>query len=62
MSKQTTDALSIVALMLGSMLMLAAGFGVTSSNNVLLAGVVCFIVSVSITRILKKTRGPLRKE
>ena len=62
MSEQTTDALSIVALMLGSMLMLAAGFGVTSSNNVFLAGVVCFIVSVSITRILKKTRGPLRKE
>ncbi len=56
MSEPTINAISIVTWALGSILMLAAGFGFTSSNNVILAGVVCFIFSISIVRIFKKTR------
>jgi hypothetical protein len=45
-----------IPLVLGSILMLAAGFGFTSSNDVIPAGVVCFTVAVFIKGILKKTR------
>ena len=56
MSEPTINAISIVTMALGSILMLAVGFGFASSNNVILAGVVCFIFSISIVRIFKKTR------
>lgn len=57
MSEQAIDAVSAVPLLLGSVLMLAAGFGVTSSNLVIPAGVVCFAAAVLIKRIFKKTRA-----
>ena len=53
MSEQAISAISIIPLVLGSILMLAAGFGFLS-NHVIFAGVVCFIVSVFINRISKK--------
>jgi len=56
MSEPMINAVSIVTLALGSILMLAVGFGFTSSNNVILAGVVCFIFSIYSVRIFKKTR------
>ncbi|MCP4611869.1 MAG: hypothetical protein GY845_24465 [Planctomycetes bacterium] len=55
MSEQTKDAISIVPLLLGSILLIAVGFGFISSNNVLLVGIFCFIVSALIGRIFKKT-------
>jgi hypothetical protein len=67
MSEQAISAVSTIPLVLGSILMLAAGFGFTSSNDVIPAGftssndvipagVVCFTVAVFIKGILKKTR------
>jgi hypothetical protein len=41
-------------MLLGSILMLAAGLGFTSSNNAIFAGVACFIVSAFIEGIFKK--------
>ena len=54
MSEQAISAISIIPLVLGSILMLAAGFGFIS-NYVIFAGVVCFIVSAVIGGISKKT-------
>ena len=59
MSEQAGSVVSTILLVLGSILMLVAGFGFTSSKNVILAGVACFIASVLIARILKKTRATL---
>jgi hypothetical protein len=44
MSKQTISAISIISLLLGSILMLAAGSGYVSSKYPFLAGLICFIV------------------
>jgi len=54
MNGQTISAISIILILLGSILMLAAGLGFTSSNNAIFAGVVCFIVSTFIEGIFKK--------
>lgn len=54
MNGQTISAIPIILMLLGSILMLAAGFGFISSNNAIFAGVACFIVSVFIERIFKK--------
>lgn len=48
---------STILLVLGSMLMLLAGFGITSSKNVIPAGVACFIVLVLVVKIRKKTKA-----
>ena len=55
MSKHTISAISIIPLLLGSILMLAIGFGLTSSKYPVFTGVVCFIVSAFIEGKLKKT-------
>ncbi len=55
MSEQTKGAISIIPLLLGSILLMAVGFGFISSNNVLLVGILCFIVSALIGGIFKKT-------
>jgi len=55
MSEQTKDAISIIPLLLGSILLMAVGFGFISSNNVLLVGILCFIVSALIGGVFKKT-------
>ncbi|MCP4609466.1 MAG: hypothetical protein GY845_12200 [Planctomycetes bacterium] len=54
MSKQTKDAISIIPLLLGSILLLAVGFGFILSKNVLLVGILCIIVYALIEGIFKK--------
>ena len=54
MNAQTISAIPIILVLLGSILMLAAGLGFISSNNAIVAGVVCFIVSAFIEKIFKK--------
>ena len=54
MHEQAISAIPIILMLLGSILMLAAGLGFISSNNAIFAGVVCFIVSAFIEGILKK--------
>jgi hypothetical protein len=54
MHEQMISAIPIILMLLGSILMLAAGFGFISSNNAIFAGVVCFIVSAFIEGIFKK--------
>jgi hypothetical protein len=54
MREQMISAIPIILLLLGSMLMLAAGLGFISSNNAIFAGVVCFIVCAFIEGIFKK--------
>ncbi len=54
MNGQTISAIPIILMLLGSILMLAAGLGFISSNNAIFAGVACFIVSAFIERIFKK--------
>ena len=44
MSKQTISAISIIALLLGSILMLAAGFDFVSAKYSFCAGLACFII------------------
>ncbi|MCP4610347.1 MAG: hypothetical protein GY845_16675 [Planctomycetes bacterium] len=44
MSKQTISAISIIPLLLGSILMLATGFGFISSKYSFVAGLACFVV------------------
>ncbi len=55
-SKQTISAISIIPLVLGSILMLAAGFGLLSKNAVF-AGLVCFMVFAFIEGISRKKIG-----
>jgi uncharacterized membrane-anchored protein YitT (DUF2179 family) len=50
------SAIPIILMLLGSILMLTAGLGFTSSNNAIFAGVACFIVSAFIERIFKKKK------
>jgi len=54
MHEQAISAIPIILMLLGSILMLAAGLGFISSNNAIFAGVVCFIVSAFIEGILRK--------
>jgi hypothetical protein len=55
MHQSKTDFISIILLLLGSILMLAMGFGLISSNYVFVAVLVYFILSVLfIERVLKK--------
>jgi len=54
MREQMISAIPIILLLLGSMLMLAAGLGFISSNNAIFAGVLCFIVCAFIEGIFKK--------
>ena len=54
MNGQTISAIPIILMLLGSILMLAAGLGFISSNNAIFAGVACFIVSAFIEGIFKK--------
>jgi uncharacterized membrane protein len=54
MREQVISAIPIILLLLGSILMLAAGLGFISSNNAIFAGVVCFIVCAFIEGIFKK--------
>ena len=56
MNGQTISAIPIILMLLGSILMLAAGLGFISSNNAIFAGVACFIVSAFIERIFKKKK------
>jgi hypothetical protein len=46
MNGQMTNAIQIILLLLGSILMLVAGFGFIPSKYAIFAGVVCFIISV----------------
>ena len=55
MHQSTIGVVSIILLLLGSVLMLVAGIGLISSKYAIFAGVVCFITSVFIERIFKKT-------
>ena len=55
MSQQKISFISIILLLLGSILMLVLGFGLISSKLAIVAGVVCFITSVFIDGIFKKT-------
>ena len=48
MSKQTINAISIIPLLIGSLLMLAKGFGLISSKYLVVAGLACFAVFVFI--------------
>ena len=55
MHQSKTGFISIILLLLGSVSILAMGFGLISSNYVLVAVLVCFIASVLfIERVLKK--------
>jgi hypothetical protein len=55
MHQSMTGFISIILLLLGSILMLAIGLGLISSNYVLVAVLVCFISSVLfIDGVLKK--------
>ncbi len=57
MHRSTTGFISIILLLLGSMLMLIKGFGFISSKYAIVAGVVCFIVSMFLEGIFKKIIG-----
>ena len=57
MNGQTTSAIQIILLLLGSILMLTAGLGFISSKYAIVAGVVCFIVSMFLEGIFKKIIG-----
>ena len=52
MHRSTTGFISIILLLLGSMLMLIKGFGFISSKYAIVAGVLCFIISVFIEILL----------
>ena len=54
MHRSTTGFISIILLLLGSMLMLMLikGFGFISSKYAIVAGVLCFIISVFIEILL----------
>jgi len=54
MHEQAISAIPIILMLLGSILMLAAGLGFISSNNAIFAGVTCFIASAFIEGIFKK--------
>ncbi|MBN1805831.1 MAG: hypothetical protein JW837_11315 [Sedimentisphaerales bacterium] len=54
MNGYIADAISIVPLSLGSILMLACGSGFISSKYGMLAGLLCFVVSALIEVIFKK--------
>jgi len=56
MSQQTISFISIILLLLGSILMLVLGFGLISSKLAIVAGVVCFIASVSVEKIFMKVK------
>jgi hypothetical protein len=62
MSKQTKDAISIIPLLLGSLLMLAAGFRFISSKHIFFAGLVCFIVFAFIEGISRKRINVKREQ
>jgi hypothetical protein len=57
MNGQMTNAIQIILLLLGSILMLVTGFGFISSKYAILTGVVCFIVSVFTDEIFRKIIG-----
>jgi hypothetical protein len=61
MSEKIFSAISIILLLLGTILMLATGIGLTSSNDAIHAGAVCLVASVFVERILKKTKSILRR-
>jgi len=54
MHRVTTGFVSTILLLLGSVLMLAKGFGLLLSKYAFFAGVGCVIISVFIEVILKK--------
>jgi membrane protein YdbS with pleckstrin-like domain len=54
MNGQMTNAIQIILLLLGSILMLITGFCFISSKYAIFAGVVCFIVSVFTEGIFRK--------
>ena len=54
MNEYIADAISLVPLLLGSILMLACGSGFISSKYGLLAGLLCFLISALIEGIFKK--------
>ena len=54
---QMTNAIQIILLLLGSILMLVTGFGFISSKYAIFAGVVCFIVSVFTEERFRKIIG-----
>jgi hypothetical protein len=54
MSKQTLSAISIIPLLLGSILMLAAGSGLISTKYPFVAGLICFMVFGLIEVISRK--------
>jgi len=56
MSEKTICAVSVASLAIGSILMLIAGLGFTSSKAAIPAGAVCFIASVLIGRVFGKKR------
>jgi len=52
MHQSTTGFISIILLLIGSMLMLIKGFDFISSKYAIVAGVLCFIISVFIDVLL----------
>ena len=57
MNRQTINAISIIPLSLGSVLMLATGFGLISSRYLIAAGLASFVVFVFIEVISGKIIG-----
>jgi len=53
MSERKKDAISIIPLSLGSMLMLASGSGFITSRYSILAGIFCFMVSGFVEIVFK---------
>ncbi len=54
MHQSTIGVTSIILLLLGSIFMLAAGFGLISFKYAIFAGIVCFMVFVFIEVISRK--------